>query len=223
MRTHLILASLLMAFSAEAQYNTLGLAMGSSAFRGETTADGKLIEEPGLNLNTFYTYWLPADERWQITAKINFDYIRGKRQSSASDGSLSYDANSFLFSVLGGMRFYIDNDIRDYVPEKNQGAFFGGLYAGPILSYSNYITPTILNPALDTYSTQPTVSLNIMAELGYRLFINKFWAYELSLGLQGGGNDRWDGYKGNTGVPDFILQASFGLSYSFYALDDHFY
>lgn len=223
MRSPLFLAAIMLAISADAQYHSLGLGLGSSAFRGETTAAGKLIEEPGLNLNTFYNYWLTEDERWQISSKLNFDYIHGQRLGTASDDLLEYDAHSFLLSLLAGMRFYADNNLRDYVPEKYQGAFFGGLYAGPVLAYSRYSLPARLDPNSDTFSAQPSLSLNLMAEVGYRLFINKFWAYELSIGLQGGGNDHWDGFKGSTGIPDFIVQTSFSLSYSFYALDDHFY
>lgn len=213
------LALLLISISSFAQYNSLGFGLGSSVFRGETSHPLKLIEEPGLNLYGLYSYWLPNDERWQISTKVHLDYINGKRQSLSSDGAETYNAHSFLLSTLFGMRFYLDNDIRDYVPEKNQGAFFVGLFAGPSLAYSKYITPSIIDPADDTYNLNPILSFNMMGEVGYRLFINEFWAYELSLGFQSGFNDRWDGIKGGTGIPDYIFQASFGLTYSFYQFD----
>jgi hypothetical protein len=210
---------LLLSFHVSGQYNSLGFGLGSSAFRGETTAAGKIIEEPGLNLYGLYTYWLPDDERWQISTKIQVDWINGKRQGLASDGGLNYSSHSFLISTLVGMRFYLDNDIRDYVPEKNQGALFAGLYLGPALSYNQYRIPETINPINEAYESNPVLSFNVMAEVGYRLFWNEFWAYEASIGFQNGANDRWDGLKGSTGVPDFIFYINLGLSYSFYDFD----
>lgn len=217
MKTVKLLALMLFSIQAGAQYHSFGFGTGSSAFRGETTATGKIIEEPGLNLYVYYSYWLPSDERWQIIGMAHLDYIHGKRASAASDGGNSYDAHSYLVSTLGGIRYYADRDITEYVPEKYQGGVFAGLYVGPALAYSNYVTPSVIDPLSDTYKTTPTLSFNALGEIGYRMFWNQHWAYEASLGLQSGFNDRWDGMKGNSGVPDFILQFSIGASYSFYA------
>lgn len=200
--------------SLSAQYNSLGFGAGSSFFRGESTATGKVFEEPGVNLYGYYTYWLPKDERFQLTGYLNVDYNRPKI-AGAGDGDAGYDAHSFVISPLVGMRFYFDKWLLDYVPEKNQDAIFVGVFMGPAIYYTKYNTPS--NPTSgENHRTTPGISFNAMIQAGYRIFRNEFWSYEFHLGFQHGFNDRWDGYKGSTGVNDWIFQAGVGMSYSFY-------
>ncbi len=212
----LILCSLLLALSLpiSAQYNTLGFGIGTSAFRGESTSPGSLIEEPGIHLYGYYSYWLPSDERFQIVGLLNLDYMRPQINGSG-DGGMRYDAHSFVLSPLVGVRFYLDKWLLDYVPEKNQDAFFAGVYFGPAIYYSNYVTPSNIGND-NTYRDIPGISFNTMAQVGYRIFRNEFWSYEAQIGFQHGFNDRWDGNQGNTGVNDWIFQVGVGMSYSFY-------
>lgn len=217
MRLSIFLGLLLYGSQLAAQYHSFGFGAGSSAFRGETTKDRSLFEEAGINLYGYYSYWLADDERWQLVAQARLDYINGRREGLASDADYSYQANSFLLSPLAGIRFYADRDIRDYVPEKWQGGLFLGLYAGAAVAYSDYRIPQVIDPASPHYKASPTITFNSMFEIGYRMFWNQFWAYEISLGLQHGFNDRWDGFKGNTTTNDFVTHISVGATYSFYA------
>lgn len=217
MRLSIFLGLLLFSLQAGAQYHSFGFGAGTSAFRGETTKDNVLIEEPGINLYGYYSYWLADDERWQLVALAHLDYINGKRESNASDAPNSYDAHSLLVSPMAGIRFYADRDIMDYMPEKYQGGLFAGIYAGAAIAYTEYQTPAVIDSESLHFKTTPTLSFNSMLELGYRMFWNQFWAYEISCGIQHGFNDRWDGFKGNSDANDFVSHISIGATYSFYA------
>ncbi|MCR9153774.1 MAG: hypothetical protein NXI09_06670 [Bacteroidetes bacterium] len=215
MKTPILALFVSLSLIANAQYNSLGIGAGSSFFRGETTATGALLEEPGLNLYGYYSYWLPADERFQLIAHLNFDFNNPKIQST-TDGGLSYEAHTFVLSPLFGLRFYLDKWLMDYVPEKNQDAFFAGVYIGPALSYADYQNPSMPNARPDLYNKGIQLSFNSMTEVGYRIFRNEFWSYEVKTGFQYGFYDGWDGYKGSSGINDWIFHLSLGMSYSFY-------
>jgi len=206
---------LLLNLSLNAQYNSLGFGAGTSFFRGETTATGSILEEPGINLYGYYTYWLPADERFQITGMLDLDFNRPQIASPA-DGSELYEAYVLLISPLVGMRFYWDRWLLDYVPEKNQSALFLGLYLGPAIYLHDYQSPGASARDVLHYTNGFGISFNSSAEIGYRIFRNSHWSYEISTGFKYGFNDAWDGLKGNTAVNDWLFHLKLGMSYSFY-------
>jgi hypothetical protein len=212
-RKILLLIILLFALSSSAQYHNLGYGFGPSQLRGDITETGKLIDDLGLNLYVYYSYWLAEDERWQLSALLDLDYLNGKI-IGANDGGFLFDAHSFLLSPMVGIRYYADEYLLDYVPEKYQDAYFAGIYFGPAIAFSDYTTPVQLNST--KYSEIPSISFAGKLLIGYRIYWNSHWALEVSGSAKYGANDRWDGYKGSTGVNDFLFQLSAGVSYSFY-------
>lgn len=201
-------------FGSYAQYNSYGFGAGTSFFRGETTATSTLFQEPGVNLYAFYNYWLPQDQRFQASSSLIIDYNNPNIQQA--DLAQAYEAHCIMLSPMVGMRYYHDSYLSDYVPEKFQRAVFLGLHMGPTLYYVDYPGELYSQSPSDAYQEGLGLSFTAMAELGYRIYINQFWSYEISTGFKYGFMDRWDGYRGSTGINDWLFHLNVGMSYSFY-------
>jgi len=212
MRTLILGISILLTTNLSAQYFSYGYGMGSSTFRGETSSSRSIIESPGLNAYGFYSYWLPKDERWQITALVDLNLMSSQKSTTET---VSYQAQTALVSTLLGMKYYFDSELPDYEPEKKQDAVFLGLFAGPSFFAHQYGSMVDVSDK-EAFRSQLGISFTMMGQIGYRYYLNQWWAIETSLGGKYGWNDHWDGYKGITNNKDWLFQGNIGVLYSFY-------
>ncbi|QNR23785.1 DUF3575 domain-containing protein [Croceimicrobium hydrocarbonivorans] len=214
MRRWIFLSFLWLPVLVQAQYYSLGVNSGASFFRGETTAEGQLLSEPGIHLAAVYNKWIPLDERWQISGILDINAMNSRIKTG--EGSLpELQAYSFILSPMVGIRYYFDRDLKDYVPEKYQDAFFLALYAGISMNKNQYQIPNEFTTENPYYSSDWGLSFSNMIQGGYRIFLNSHWSVEAQASLKYGTSDNWDAFNGTTNLKDWIFTTGLGLSYAF--------
>ncbi|WP_421753176.1 DUF3575 domain-containing protein [Croceimicrobium sp.] len=215
MRRWIFLSFLWLPVIVQAQYYSLGVNSGTSFFRGETTAEGQLLSEPGANIAVVYNKWIPRDERWQISSLLDINAMNSRVTAQEGGSIPELQAYSFIISPMLGLRYYFDRDLKDYVPEKYQDAFFIALYAGISLNKNQYQIPNDFNATNPFYSRDWGLSFSNMLQGGYRIFLNSHWSMEAQISFKYGTSDNWDAFHGTSNVNDWIFSTGIGASYAF--------
>lgn len=121
MRTRYLFTLILLNFSLYSQYNSTGYGLGAAQVRGETDAQDTWISNPGLAAYGYYSYWLPQDERFQLSFLVDINLISSRKYG---DEGLQFEVHSTLYLPKIGLRFYLDDDLQSYEPDLFQDAFF---------------------------------------------------------------------------------------------------
>ena len=216
---------LILSSSALAQSQSLYFGIGLSTIRGELSNEGIMDEEYGFN----YTlrYMLPLkDERFVFTTETSFLNMALKRQFGSGENAINYQS-IVTHTYLGvGMRFYISNSINKYNPYRGQFLPFVGLSAGAlsINRISNRaVTPQQIagkKPTNDptagyTFYEGANYEFASQFEAGFVYVINGIWSIEASGMFRPGFSDSWDGVKGTTNSPDYLMSGALGIHMRF--------
>lgn len=213
MRTRYLFTLILLNFSLYSQYNSTGYGLGAAQVRGETDAQDTWISNPGLAAYGYYNYWLPQDERFQLSFLVDINLLSSRKYG---DEGLQFEVHSTLYIPKIGLRFYLDDDLQSYEPDLFQDAFFMGIYGGACIYHHDYGTVVLLQEVDGEIHPDLGVSVILNGLVGYRIYISRSNAIEFSFAGSYGFNDYWDGYKGNTGINDWHFQVNLGLMRSFY-------
>ncbi len=217
--------SLVLSSSAFAQSQRVLFGIGLTTIRGELSNESVFDEEYGLNYTLKYMVPL-SNEQFVFTAETSFLNMKLRRQFGTGDKAVNYQSIVSHTYMGVGLRFYLSKSVNKYNPYKGQFLPFVGIGAGGV--HINRISNRAVTPqqiAGKKPDEDPTAGYDFyegsnyefapQVEAGFQYVLNSIWTIEGSGMVRPGFSDSWDGVKGTTNSPDYLMSGMLGLQMNF--------